>query len=131
MACGDGAAGIDAVEAYRRLDPFAGEESPIELIRALDAALGTSTSLTALESERAVLADHIEAVMSQFPQIAATVRWLEQQYEWLQATPLLGSPDPAGAPEALDKGQILAEVERFLRGQQPGTGHMSGGVTHE
>jgi predicted ATP-grasp superfamily ATP-dependent carboligase len=125
------AAGVETV-TLEAMMPFylqsSGDpEAAIALVQAVDEALGTTTAVEDLEAQGTLLSEQIAVMVEELPQLATTVRWLEEQFDWFQSGP---SSRPGAALAALaapfDTEQIVAEVEELLQNPQRGTGHTSG-----
>lgn len=101
-------------------------DAALALIQTLDEGLGTSTSVTELESQSQLLVQQVEGIMRQVPQLATTARWLEQQFEWLQHQAASEKRPHRALPESFGADEVVAEVEAFLQNHGRGSGHTSG-----
>ena len=87
----------------------------VALLRRLAPITGLEFDLTELESSSARFVSEVDTAIGANPEIVSYVRKLEEASDsGTRATP---TPDPGSLPRAED---VVLDVERFLRGQQPG-----------
>jgi hypothetical protein len=97
----------------------------LALVQVVDRCVRSATSVAAL-LEQSQLADaQIAGAVAALPQLEKTVRWLEQQFDWISAA--AGGTHHGAASFAappLDPDEVLADVQHLLREQRGGAiGH--------
>ena len=90
----------------------------VSLVDRIDHAFGTTTSRAGLQEQSAIFEEQVREVLEESGDAGAYVQQLEEQYDSERPGQGIeqGAPDELPAP-----GDLLDDLERFLRDQKRGT----------